>query len=94
MLIAPMSPAQKAFVEKLDREHDKIESFYLAREKEARTQASRLRSELNELKQHRALFHVRIIHTLVTRAHSNVGLANTSGKTSTVGSGADIRGYP
>ncbi|VDB96024.1 unnamed protein product [Peniophora sp. CBMAI 1063] len=57
MLIAPMSPAQKAFVEKLDREHDKVESFYLAREKEARTQASRLRMELNELKQHRALFH-------------------------------------
>lgn len=60
MLMAPMSPAQRAFVEKLDREHDKVESFYLAREKEARTQASRLRMELNELKQHRALFHVRI----------------------------------
>lgn len=64
MLIAPMSPAQKAFVEKLDREHEKVESFYLAREKEARTRASRLRLELNELSQHRALFHVSFIHTL------------------------------
>jgi len=53
-----MSPAQLAFFDKLNVELSKIESFFIDREGEGRTRSLQLRQQLEELKDHRRLFHV------------------------------------
>jgi hypothetical protein len=53
-----MSPPQLAFVDKLDSELSKVDSFFIKREAEARARSLRLKEQLGELKDHRRLFHV------------------------------------
>jgi hypothetical protein len=43
----------------LDRELDKIESFYLAREKETQERSRVLQGQLNELNEHKRIVQVR-----------------------------------
>ncbi len=53
-----MPPVQLAFIDKLNSELSKIESFFIKREAEARARSLRLKEQLGELKDHRRLFHV------------------------------------
>lgn len=53
-----MSPVQLAFFDKLNVELSKIESFFIDREGEGRTRSLQLKEQLEELKDHRRLFHV------------------------------------
>jgi hypothetical protein len=53
-----MSPVQLEFFNKLNTELSKIESFFIERETEARERSLQLRGQLEELKDHRRLFHV------------------------------------
>ena len=53
-----MSPVQLAFFDKLNAELSKVESFFIHREGEGRTRSLQLREQLEELKDHRRLFHV------------------------------------
>ena len=53
-----MSPVQLEFFNKLNAELSKVESFFLEREAEARARSLQLRGQLEELKDHRHLFHV------------------------------------
>jgi len=57
-VLEPMSPVRLAFFDKLNMELSKIESFFIEREGEARTRSCQLRQQLEELKDHRRLFHV------------------------------------
>ncbi|KAI9458649.1 hypothetical protein BJY52DRAFT_417310 [Lactarius psammicola] len=52
-----MPPVQLAFIDKLNSELYKIESFFIKREAEARARSLRLKEQLGELKDHRRLFH-------------------------------------
>ncbi|KAI0319243.1 SPX domain-containing protein [Amylostereum chailletii] len=56
-LLENMSSVQLAFFSKLDRELDKVEQFYIARETEAKERSAILRTQLTELKDHRRLYH-------------------------------------
>ena len=53
-----MSSLQLEFFNKLNAELSKIESFFIEREAEARVRSLQLRGQLEELKDHRRLFHV------------------------------------
>ena len=53
-----LSPVQLAFFDKLNAELSKVESFFIDREGEGRTRSLQLREQLEELKDHRRLFHV------------------------------------
>jgi hypothetical protein len=53
-----MSPVQLEFFNKLNAELSKIESFFIEKEAEARVRSLQLRGQLEELKDHRRLFHV------------------------------------
>ncbi|KAI9438622.1 SPX domain-containing protein [Lactarius indigo] len=57
LLVGRMPPAQLAFIDKLDSELSKVESFFIQRVAEARTRGLRLKEQLGELKDHRRLFH-------------------------------------
>jgi len=57
-LLEHMSPVQLAFFDKLNAELSKVESFFIDRECEGRTRSLQLREQLEELKDHRRLFHV------------------------------------
>ncbi|KAI9507586.1 SPX domain-containing protein [Russula earlei] len=52
-----MSPVRLAFFDKLNAELSKVECFFNEREAEARVRSSQLRGQLDELKDHRRLFH-------------------------------------
>ncbi|KAI0087370.1 SPX domain-containing protein [Irpex rosettiformis] len=56
-LIPALNPLQKAFFDKLDGELDKVETFYIEREKEMHTKVSVLKGQLHELQEHRRVFH-------------------------------------
>jgi hypothetical protein len=60
-IIPHLSPAEAAFFTLLDAELDKVESFYLRREKEYRARSGVLEDQLRELEEHRRLFHVRLL---------------------------------
>lgn len=53
-----MSPVQLAFFDKLNTELSRVESFFIEKEAEARVRSLQLREQLQELKDHRRLFHV------------------------------------
>jgi hypothetical protein len=57
-VLEPMSPVQLEFFNKLNVELSKIESFFIEREAEARVRSLQLLEQLEELKDHRRLFHV------------------------------------
>jgi hypothetical protein len=58
-LQADMTPIQRLFFTKLDRELDKVERFYHAREREFRALDEKLRHQLTELAEHRVEYNVR-----------------------------------
>ena len=69
VLLTRLSPEEAAFFSKLDGELDKVEAFYLAREKEMQARAKVLREQLEELKGHRLLVQVcGFTQDLVSRA--------------------------
>lgn len=53
-----MPPVQLAFMDKLNAELSKVESFFIKRVAESRARSLRLKEQLGELKDHRRLFHV------------------------------------
>jgi len=53
-----MSPIQLEFFNKLNAELSKVEYFFIEKEAEARERNTQLRGQLEELKDHRRLFHV------------------------------------
>ena len=57
-VLEPMSPIQLEFFNKFDAELSKVESFFIEREAEARERSIQLRGQLEELQDHRRLFHV------------------------------------
>jgi SPX domain len=57
-VLEPMSPIQLEFFNKFNAELSKVESFFIEREAEARERTVQLRGQLEELKDHRRLFHV------------------------------------
>ena len=61
VLLTLLSPSELQFFYMLDTERQKIEEFYLAREKELQDRTSQLRGQLNELIDHRKLIEVSVI---------------------------------
>jgi hypothetical protein len=57
-VLETMSRVHLAFFDKLNTELSKVESFFIEREAEARVRSSEIRGQLEELKDHRRLFHV------------------------------------
>ena len=55
VLLTLLSPSELQFFYMLDTERQKIEEFYLAREKELQDRTAQLRGQLNELIDHRKL---------------------------------------
>jgi hypothetical protein len=55
-----MSPLEVQFFEAMDKELDKVQAFYREREKDALVRSALIKEQLNELKDHRKVFHVRI----------------------------------
>ena len=53
-----MPPIQLAFIDKLNSELSKVDTFFIKRETDARARSLRLKEQLGELKDHRRLFHV------------------------------------
>ncbi|KAL7418429.1 Xenotropic and polytropic retrovirus receptor 1 [Cryptotrichosporon argae] len=56
-LYGTLEPDERAFFDLLDRELDKVEAFYHARETDAVRRAHELRGQLRELAEHRKIFH-------------------------------------
>ncbi|KAJ7100198.1 SPX domain-containing protein [Mycena belliarum] len=61
-LIPLLSPPELAFFSTLDAELDKIETFYIARQGEMHLRTKLLEDQLDELAEHRRLFHVHHNH--------------------------------
>lgn len=57
-VLAELPPLQLQFFEALDRELIKVQNFYREREKDAIIRSAIIREQLNELKDHRRIFHV------------------------------------
>ncbi|THH12162.1 hypothetical protein EW145_g196 [Phellinidium pouzarii] len=57
VIMPSLTALERRFVEKLDKELEKVEGFYGAREREAMIRASALKEQLRELQDHRRLFH-------------------------------------
>ncbi|KAH9031635.1 SPX domain-containing protein [Lactarius pseudohatsudake] len=70
LLLRRMPPVQLAFIDKLDSELSKVESFFVKRVAEARERSLRLKKQLGELKDHRRLF-----HDAYPEAHHNTPLS-------------------
>lgn len=64
-VLSELSSSEMAFVHALDFELEKIETFYLDREKEMSARALVLNEQLLELTYHREVFHVRRIYPIV-----------------------------
>ncbi|KAL0960089.1 hypothetical protein HGRIS_011733 [Hohenbuehelia grisea] len=56
-LLPTLSPVERSFFAKLDSELEKIESFYLDREKEMQARTQMLKEQLNELGDHRKRYY-------------------------------------
>lgn len=56
-LYATLNPDERAFFDHLDKQLDKVETFYSAREQEATRRFSQLKDQLNALAEHRRIFH-------------------------------------
>ncbi|KAG8807091.1 hypothetical protein FRC17_004659 [Serendipita sp. 399] len=55
--LAGLTPLEQEFIQALDAELAKVENFYREREKEAIIRSSVIKAQLNELKDHRKIFH-------------------------------------
>ena len=60
-LLTQLSPVEVSFFTMLDAQLEKVESFYLAREKEMLALGRTLQTQLAELNEHRKLFNVRSV---------------------------------
>jgi xenotropic and polytropic retrovirus receptor 1 len=60
-----LPPLQAQFFEALDRELIKVENFYREREADAMARSAIIKEQLDELKDHRKVFHVRSLHEAV-----------------------------
>jgi len=58
-VLSHLTPCELSFFAMLDAQLDKVESFYLAREKEMLDRSRTLQIQLSELNDHRKLFYVR-----------------------------------
>lgn len=58
-VLMQLSPLEIAFFTMLDAELDKVETFYVTREKEALEKGQMLENQLQELVEHRKIFLVR-----------------------------------
>lgn len=56
-LYATLNPDEQAFFDHLDKQLDKVETFYSAREHDAARRFSQLKDQLNALAEHRRIFH-------------------------------------
>jgi xenotropic and polytropic retrovirus receptor 1 len=56
-----LSPEETKFFDMLDSELDRIESFYVTREKESQERLGMLRGQLNQLNEHKKIVQVRFI---------------------------------
>ena len=59
-LLTEMSLLEQQFVGGLDKELLKVETFYRDREREALVRSALIKEQLEELKDHRKVFHVRL----------------------------------
>ena len=66
-VLETMSPLEVQFFEALDKELDKVQTFYREREKDALVRSAVIKEQLNDLKDHRKIFHVRIIGKISSR---------------------------
>lgn len=85
-LINHLTPQEASFFTMLDAELDKVESFYLLREKEMLDRSYMLQVQLNELNDHRKLFHeaytqVSWISSVLTATTKKLGLHQVVQKT-------------
>jgi hypothetical protein len=58
-LLAQLSPEEKKLFDMLDAELERIESFYVMREKETQERSNMLQGQLNELSEHKKVVQVR-----------------------------------
>jgi len=56
-LLAHLTPQEKSFFDYIDAQLDKIELFYMNREKELLVRTETLREQLSELQNHREFVH-------------------------------------
>jgi hypothetical protein len=57
-ILATLNPVERRFFDDIDIELNKVENFYIEREKEAIIFSSILKEQLQELEDHRRIFHV------------------------------------
>ncbi|OCB90034.1 EXS family protein/ERD1/XPR1/SYG1 family protein [Sanghuangporus baumii] len=57
VILQTLRPIERKFIDKLDKELEKVEDFYLARGRDALLRASALKQQLRELEDHRKLFY-------------------------------------
>jgi hypothetical protein len=62
-VLETMSPLEVQFVDAMDKELDKVQDFYRERQKDALVRSALIKEQLNELKDHRKIFCVRILST-------------------------------
>lgn len=87
-LLEHLTPQEVSFFTMLDAQLDKVESFYIAREKEMLDRSYMLQIQLNELNDHRKLFHetntqVSWLSSIVTSTKNKFGLRHFMGKSPT-----------
>ncbi|PPQ86656.1 hypothetical protein CVT25_006840 [Psilocybe cyanescens] len=86
-LLNHLSPQEVSFFILLDAQLDKVESFYLAREQEMLTRGHMLKIQLDELQDHRKLFHEAQLQipwtaNFITTAKSVISLRRPTSKPS------------
>jgi len=59
-LLAHLTPQEKSFFDYIDAQLDKIELFYMSREKELLVRTGTLREQFSELQNHREFVHARL----------------------------------
>jgi xenotropic and polytropic retrovirus receptor 1 len=65
-----LTPLERQYFEALDKELRKVSDFYREREKEALIRVSIIKEQLNDLKDHRKIFHVGILITCYSMCSS------------------------
>ena len=61
-LLTHLTPPEKSFFDYFDAQLEKIEAFYVSREKELLIRTQTLQEQLSELQNHREFVHVRLLH--------------------------------
>ncbi|KDR80317.1 hypothetical protein GALMADRAFT_62135, partial [Galerina marginata CBS 339.88] len=90
-LLTQLSPQEVSFFLLLDSQLDKVESFYLAREKEMLARGHTLQLQLKELQDHRKLFHVPAVSSTKVNSQENTVAKRPSGLSSTTSNTSKTR---